>query len=391
MLSGRNGITAGGEDDGDGVNGNEATSERPFNTIEMSGRGRGLGPGQERGVGGSPQPALQQRVMTSALEAAIETGSIRNPPTVGRGSHREDIPRPRLALGQRAEAASPAEWAAAETAPETKKSVGHNQEEARSRFHTHQSRRPYHHQPTNKKRMNAFDGDDLNLLKGEDRSEEEKKETQRSSDDNEEGLDKHTTPWMEDSTNDSSSDDDQEHELCVTHKSANKKKKRKEFTATGGYAITNDLEDTDEEALTMTACANGASLARRVKIGQSSTSTYPKEVRTTEEQNNKKKKSEPIVTNETSPPTAPTDPRTPPSCRSRGTTTPTTRCWDCSHRRCTAAVGTVVASAGTPPPSRTRSARASSRWRCTAYRGTGTTGRGARGGGGRGPRRTRCG
>lgn len=120
MLSGRNGTKAGGEDDGDGVNGNGDTSERPFNTIEMSGRGRGLGPGQERGVGGSPQPALQQRVMTSALEAAIETGSIRNPPTVGRGSHREDIPRPRLALGQRAEAASPAEWAAAETAPETK-------------------------------------------------------------------------------------------------------------------------------------------------------------------------------------------------------------------------------------------------------------------------------
>ena len=124
MLSGRNGTKAGGEDDGDGVNGNEDTSERPFNTIEMSGRGRGLGPGQERGVGGSPQPALQQRVMTSALEAAIETGSIRNPPTVGRGSHREDIPRPRLALGQRAEAASPTrlmvEWAAAETAPETK-------------------------------------------------------------------------------------------------------------------------------------------------------------------------------------------------------------------------------------------------------------------------------
>ena len=127
--------------------------------------------------------------------------------------------------------------------------------------------------------MNAFDGDDLNLSKGEDRSEEEKKEmTQRSYDDNEEGLDKHTTPWMEDSTNDSSSNDDQEHELCVTHKSANKKKKSKEFTATGGYTITNDLEDTDKEALTMTACANSASLARRVKIGQSSTSTYPKEV-----------------------------------------------------------------------------------------------------------------
>ena len=240
MLSGRNGTKAGGEDDGDGVNGNEDTSERPFNTIEMSGRGRGLGPGQERGVGGSPQPALQQRVMTSALEAAIETGSIRNPPTVGRGSHREDIPRPRLALGQRAEAASPREidggMGGSRDGARNKKSVGHNQEEARSRFHTHRSRRPCHHQPTNKKRMNAFDGDDLNLSKGEDRSEEEKKETtQRSSDDNEEGLDKHTTPWMEDSTNDSSSDDDQEHELCVTHKSANKEEEEGIHSNRGVY------------------------------------------------------------------------------------------------------------------------------------------------------------
>ena len=69
----------------------------------------------------------------------------------------------------------------------------------------------------------------------------------------------------------------------------------------GGYrTITNDLEDTDKEACTMTTCANGASLARPVKIGQSSISTGAEKGWTTKKQNNKKKKkSKPIVTNET--------------------------------------------------------------------------------------------
>lgn len=39
----------------------------------------------------------------------------------------------------------------------------------------------------------------------------------------------------------------------VLHTRVQTKKKRKEFIATGGYTITNDLEDTDKEALTMTA------------------------------------------------------------------------------------------------------------------------------------------